>query len=214
MNFLFNITGANTPFIKEYDIASATAITAGELVGIDDNLVVKANSGDYILGVAAEDHPGTADILNPRANGTKIRVNVTYGAVYSVPSPKYTAAASSATTIVTTSAGLSTSIAGACAVLVYKTPTSTNTDKIGAKRRISACAISGATATLTVASGGTACAGDIYALIPDVGTEMYLDTAGTGVAFYNSASTVKLISVCSDCDAAFIGVKLKTTFAG
>ena len=41
MKFLFNLSGANTPLIKEFDIDSATAVYAGEVVGIKNNVVKK-----------------------------------------------------------------------------------------------------------------------------------------------------------------------------
>ena len=61
MNFLFNLSGANTPVIKEYDIAADEKISAGEVVGLSDGLIVKANDADSIIGVCAEDHTGEKD---------------------------------------------------------------------------------------------------------------------------------------------------------
>lgn len=214
MKFLFNASGANAPLIKEYDIASDFSVSFGEVVGMADSLVTKAGDGDFIIGVSQEEHTGEHDELNSRSDGTKIRINIAPDAVYEVPLPSYTAKSGTATTIVTDSSGLSTSLTSGYALLLSKGAGSANTDNVGTKRRISSCSVSGSTATITVAEGGTVSEGDVYLLIPDIGDEMYLDTSKTGAVFYNADSTVKLIAVCADSDRGTLGVKIKTHFLG
>ena len=215
MNFIFNASGANVPVIKEFDIATSTSITAGAAVGLSSGLVVAASSASVILGVAAETHSGAADLLNPRANGKKLRVIISPDAVYEAPFQTLTASSTgTATTFVCAATNVSTSLAGGKLMLISKGASSTNTDKPGTTRAISACAISGTTATITVASGGKACSGDVYALINDPGTEIYLDSTGKGGVFYNSASSVKLITALNDLDRGMTLVKLKAPYLG
>lgn len=211
MKFSFNASGANAPLIMEYDIAANTAIYAGEAVGVKNGLIVKASAATTLLGVAAEDHSGVEEFLNPRANGEVIRVNIAADAVYEVKAPRFTAKSGTATTLVTETAALSTAVTSGRAILVAKAANSANSDEIGSARRISACAISGANATLTLASGGVPAAGDEYMLLPDVGTELYLDASGTGAALYAAGSTVKLYTVCTDATRGTIGVAFKST---
>ena len=212
MKFTFNASGANTPVIKEFDIATSTAINEGAAVGIKNGLVVAATGATYILGVAAETHKGSADLLNPRANGTKIRVNISPCAIYNVPAQKLTATGGSATTFVCDGTNLSTSLSAGKLVLVSKGASSTNTDKLGTVRTISACSITTGTATITVSSGGTAAAGDVYALLFAPGTEVYLDSTGKNAVMYNSGTTVKLIAATSDTDTLECGMKLKAQY--
>ena len=198
MKFTFNASGANAPLIREYDIASSTVIHAGEVVGTADNLLVKADSADSLLGVSAEEHTGKHDELNARADGTKLRVNIAPQAVYEAALPCFTATGGTETTLVTAASGLSTSLNSGCAVLISKAAGSANTDQVGSSRRISARTIS-----------GSAAAGDIYRIVPDVGDELVLDASGTGVAFYRAATTVKFICAYTDKARGVVGVKLK-----
>ena len=213
MNFLFNLSGANTPLIKEYDIAPDTEITHGDVVGIVDGLVGKTAVGSSVIGVAAEDHTGEKDILNARSDGDKIRVDITDGAVYSAKAPVYKvkSTSSSNTAIAVSSVGLSSSISSGYLVLRHKADDSENTDNVGDARKVSACNISGQTATFTVSAGGTAYKDDEYVFMPEIGSDVYLDSTARGIAAYNSASTVKFIVVCKDDKAFTVGVKLKTT---
>lgn len=52
---------------RSYPVAKATAITAGQVVQLSGGKVVPAAAAQTaaILGIAGEDHSGTADILNP-----------------------------------------------------------------------------------------------------------------------------------------------------
>ena len=211
MKFLFNLSGANTPLIKEFDIDSATAVYAGEVDGIKNNVVKKATECEKMLGVCAETHTGTHDELNERADGTKIRVIIAPDSVYSVKAPHYEAKSGTTTTLAVSSTGLSSGLTSGFAVLVSKAQNSTNTDIPGTKRRITGCAVSGSTATVTLASGGAPVSGDVYMLMPDVGDMMDLTADATGVCFYNSASKLDLKCVCTDVSTGTIGVKFNTS---
>ncbi len=205
-----NLSGANAPLIKEYDTASNTALKAGEAVGLSGGLVVRAKNAAKVLGVCAEEHPGVHDELNARADGKKVRVNIAPDAVYQADLPTVTPTGGSATTLVVASTGLSTSVTSGYAVLVSKGEGSGNTDKVGTKRKISSCAISGSNATLTIASGGVPSASDVYMLMPEIGDEMYLDETGAGVCFYTADNSVKLVTVYTDFTRGKVGVKAKT----
>ncbi len=213
MKFLFNASGANTPLIRDYDIASATCIYKGQVVGVKNSLIVSVHSADYVVGVAEEDHTGTADMLNPRNNGTKIRVNMAPDAVYTTAAPnQYVTTGSTATKICISALNVSSGMTSGSLVLVSKGSGSTNTDKIGKVRTISACSVADNVATVTVSSGGTACSGDVYAYVPHIGTDMTVDLGGMGVVQYDSSSTVKAKVVFTDAEKLILGVKLKTPY--
>ncbi len=211
MKFSFDLTGANTPLIGEYDIDPATAVKAGEVLGLVDGSAVKADAADDILGVCAEEHTGVHDELNARADGGKIRVNISPEAVYEAPLAYFEVTGGTSTTLKTTSVGLSASVTSGKAVLVSKASGSTNTDTLGTERRIQSVSVSGSEATLTLASGGVPCAGDVYMLMPDVGDELALDAEGSGVCFYRAGNTVKFVCVYASSERGVVGVKLKKT---
>lgn len=161
--------------VREYDIASATAISKGQIVEMDTGLVTACAAAQTtkILGVAAESHSGSADALDTRANGKRILVYDGPGLVSQCPAPQIAAAAGgSATTIVADAAAVAAGFAdddfnGGYVRLVTKAADSTNTDKIGQVRRITDYAT--ATLTFTVEAGGTPSAGDVYEVFPPVG---------------------------------------------
>lgn len=211
MKFLFNLSGANTPLIKEFDIEKTTAVEAGEVVGIKDNTVTKAADCEKVLGVCAETHTGTHDELNDRADGTKVRVIIAPDTVYSSKAPLFVAKSGTDSTLAVSSAGLSAALKSGFAVLVSKAENSSNTDIPGTKRRITGCAVSGETATLTLEAGGVPVKGDVYMLIPCVGDTMYLTSDAKGVCFYNAYSQDSLTCVCTDVDTGNIGFKINTS---
>ena len=69
-----NAGGEETIRAHSYPVAKATAITAGQVVQLSGGKVVPAAAAQTaaILGIAGEDHSGTEDILNPRADGDEI----------------------------------------------------------------------------------------------------------------------------------------------
>lgn len=181
---------------REYDIADNTAITKGQVVKLTDGLVVSAVVAETgaVLGIAAEDHSGVADALDPRANGTKILVIDDPMALFQCEAPQVTALAGSSTTLEVTALKVfaADDFNGGYVKLLSKAANSTNTDPVGAVRRISDFALDNATPTkgiLTIESGGTPYAGDVYALFPPIGfAKGNLDSAKTGLVLTATAS--------------------------
>lgn len=166
-----NLDGGVIMSVREYDIAYNTAIKAGQVVALSGGLVVAAaaNITTAILGIAAEDHGGAADALNPRANGTKIMVFDSPHLVMRQKAPQLTATGGSITTFVSTSmaAFANDDLNGGFIKLVEKGANSENTDPIGAVREITDHV--GADKTLTISSGGKVCSGDVYEIYPPIG---------------------------------------------
>ena len=100
---------------RNYPIAAATAVSAGQVVKLSGALVVTAaaNETGAILGIAGENHPGAADVLNPRANGDQILVYDNPELIFECPVPTVTAASGSATTLVPKSGDVAAAIAEA-----------------------------------------------------------------------------------------------------
>jgi len=149
---------------RSYPIAAATAISAGEVVQLSGGLVVAAaaNQTNPILGIAAENHPGTADALNIRADGTEILVYDNPELIFECPAPTFAASGGSATTVTTTTADVAVTTADAFNGGYLVSPK-------GSRRQITDYANSTTTNTFTVPSGETAADGDIYALYPQIG---------------------------------------------
>lgn len=84
-----NAGGEETIRERSYPVAKATAITAGQVVQLSGGKVVPAAAAQTaaILGIAGEDHSGTADILNPRADGDEILVCDNPGLIFECPVP-------------------------------------------------------------------------------------------------------------------------------
>lgn len=160
---------------REYDIAYNTAIKKGQLVKLSAGLVVLATATETgtILGIAAENHSGVADALDPRANGTKILVFDSPDLLMACPVPVVAATGGSATTVTASTLGAYSAddFNGGYMKLVKKAAGSTNTDPIGTVKRIEDYAYNatGTVSTFTVASGGTANAGDEYEIYPPIG---------------------------------------------
>ena len=158
---------------REYDVAAATALYAGQVVTLSEGLVTAAaqKQTGAVLGVAAETHSGVPDALNPRNDGKRVLVLDAPDLIFSCDAPRITASSGSATTIV--SAGIKDFSAddfnGGYVKLLSKAEGSTNTDELGCVRRITDFAASGGAGTLTVESGGTPASGDVYLLFPPVG---------------------------------------------
>ncbi len=191
MKFLYGLHGANIPVIREFDIASKTKIQAGMIVRCSADGIVSPNSIGNCIGVAAEDHSGEKDILNERSNGTKVRVDITGGGVYSVPAPKFTSSqAGTATTFICENTDANSSPIGSSLMLVAKGGNSTNTDSVGTMRKIWNVTVASGKTTMTLENGGASCEGDVYALIPYCGfkgnvandNKNFTTSSGTGVS--------------------------------
>ena len=162
---------------RNYPIAYNTAVKAGQVVKLSGALVVTAAAAETgaVLGVAAENHPGTADPMNARANGTEILVYDNPELICECPVPVIAAASGSATTIVPKSGDVASTVAddgynGAVLVLKGKAAGSTNTDPLG--KRITVTDYTKSGTVITKASGGAPAEGDVY--------EMYTGYSGGG----------------------------------
>lgn len=83
--YAYDLSGCTYPVIREFDIASNTVIEKGEVVKLVAGFVVAVGDTDQddpYLGVATEEHDGVADTMNPRANGTRIKVYCSPTAVF------------------------------------------------------------------------------------------------------------------------------------
>lgn len=158
---------------REYDIAENTVIKIGQLVKLNAGLVVSVAAGEsgQILGIAAEDHSGAADALDPRADGSKIMVWDDPDMIMQCAAPKFTATGGTVSTVTTADLGsfAAGDFNGGYIKLVAKGEDSTNTDAIGTVKRVESFAYSGGTSTFTVGSGAAASEGDVYQLFPPIG---------------------------------------------
>lgn len=159
---------------RNYPIDAATVIDAGAVVKLSGGKVVLAAAAETggILGIAAEFHSGTADILNPRANGEWIRVCDNPTLIFECAAPMIKAASGSATTIVPATGDVDASAAddafnNAVLVLRRKAASSTNTDAVGTQIVVTDYAKTGT--VMTKASGGVPGAGDVYQVYPVIG---------------------------------------------
>lgn len=163
MHQVMDVSGAVIHSEREYDIAASTAINEGQVVKLADGLVVAAAAGETgaILGIAAENHTGTEDALNPRSNGTKIIVRDAPGAIFACPAPVISAqSGGNATTVKFT---------GADGVGADAYKGGYIKDNTGHVRRISTSADASGAITLTVDSGATIAAGETFVLYPPIG---------------------------------------------
>ena len=210
MIYSFSLTGANIPAIKEFEIEKDTAVKSGRIVYIDENGIVNKEGGT-ILGVAAEDHSGEKDLLNTRANGNKIRVDITQAGVYKMPCPVFESIENSQTSFVCNNTCANANIKGSL-VLVAKGHDSTNSDYIGKRRKITAATVSGNKTVVTLEGDVTTCKGDRYAFVPAVGFNGSADSTNTGFSAVMNADSPVLTVVSCDTNTlnieAIIGSKL------
>lgn len=214
MKFFQKLDGAVHISAREYDIAYNTDIKEGSLVKLSEGKVVAAGAAETgaLLGVAAENHSGAADALDPRADGTKILVIDDPDTIYQCAAPQVTASGGSATTLVFTAGQYfaADDFNGGYVKLVSKVADSTNIDKIGQVRPITDYSVTSSTSgTFTLPSGGTPNAGDVYAVFPPVGfAKGNLDTNRTGLVLTASASiSVRVIG--NDIPRDKINVQVK-----
>lgn len=161
--------------VREYDIGTATAVKAGQVVQLSEGLVIAAVAAQTgaVLGIAAENHTGAYDALNPRANGDKILVYDDPGLLFTCAAPRMTATGGTATTITASTLGAfaNDDFNGGFLMLMKKGAASTNSDPLGTVKRITDYGYNstGTVSTFTVDSGAAACAGDEYLVFPPVG---------------------------------------------
>ena len=172
MNPVYSSSGEQITGINEYEIASATAISIGQVVKLTNNKVVLAVVGETsaILGVAAENHSGAADVLNPRSNGLKIKVYDSPNQIFESPVFRATATSGSTTTFAATALATfaDSDFVGGKLKYVAKAAATTNTDPIGTVYDVTAS--TGSTKLFTfAAAGGAFVAGDICEVYPPTG---------------------------------------------
>lgn len=170
----YDVTGSQVTGIKEYDIDAATAVSIGQVVKLSAGKVVLAAVGETspILGTAVESHPGTADTLNTRSNGTRIKVYDSPTQVFEGVAPQVTATNGTTTTLVAGAiAGVfaDSDFVGGKMKLISKAVASTNTDPLGTVYPITGSTAVSGTFTTTQAAGGAITAGDVFAIFPPVG---------------------------------------------
>ena len=169
MKFYQKLDGAVHVSAREYDIACDTAISEGQLVKLVDGLVVPAavDETGAILGIAAENHSGAADAIDPRSDGGKIFVIDDPNVVMQCAAPEVTAVTGSETTLETAELdGFDgNDFKGGYVKLISKAEGSGNTDVIGQVRRVTDFA----PGVLTLEKGGTPAKDDVYALFPPIG---------------------------------------------
>lgn len=209
MNTVYNANGAQVDSIKEYDIAYNTAVAVGQVVKLTSGLVVLASAGETtaILGVAAEPHPGSADALNPRANGTKIKICDAPNAIFECPAPQITATGGSTTTFVasTIAAGADNDFVGGKMKLVKKGANSTITDAVGTVYKITGSTAASGTLTTTDTIGGGCTAGDIFAVFPPIGFQKgNLDSGISKLVLTATAAIPFMVASCSETDRNMI----------
>lgn len=149
-----NAGGEETIRERSYPVAKATAITAGQVVQLSGGKVVPAAAAQTaaILGIAGEDHSGTADILNPRADGDEILVCDNPGLIFECPVPTIKAASGSAATLVPASGDIAAGRGGRRlqrrgARTQKQGRGSSNSDKPGTRRAVTDYAKSGTVLT-------------------------------------------------------------------
>lgn len=196
-----NAGGEETIRARSYPVAKATAITAGQVVQLSGGKVVPAAAAQTgaILGIAGENHSGTADMLNPRANGDEILVCDNPGLIFECPVPTIKAESGSATTLVPASGDIAAGAAddtynAAVLVLRSKAAGSSNTDKPGMRRAVTDYAKSGT--VLTLETGGTPAAGDEYEFYPAL---------GSAVCALNAKATALVVSAAGATAVRCIG---------
>ena len=176
---------------RNYPIAYNTAISAGQVVKLSAGLVVAAdaNESGAILGIAAENHPGTEDPLNLRANGTEILVWDDPDLMFECKAPTFKASGGSATTVTAATSQVAGTTADMFNGGFLVSPK-------GNKRAITDFANASTTNTFTVPSGETAANNDVYTCYPPVGFKsgFRLDTNKSGLILSNTGlSSIKVV---------------------
>ncbi|MEA4823563.1 MAG: hypothetical protein VB111_05525 [Clostridiaceae bacterium] len=168
MKALYDRASHSVP-VHEFPVAASTAVKAGQLVMAAANLAVPvaAATTTAILGVALEDHAGSPDTFNPRADGTRLRVADSPTTVYSAAAPTLTASGGSTATVVASAlaAYADDDLNGYRLVLKEKAASSANTDPLGTVYDVTD--FTAATKTLTItAAGGAVTSGDVFYVLP------------------------------------------------
>lgn len=196
---------------RSYPIAYDTAVSKGQVVKLSGALVVTAGASETgaVLGVAAENHPGAADVLDKRSNGTDILVWDNPELISECPVSVITAAGGSATTVVPAGGDVASAVAddgynGGVLVLIAKAAGSTNTDPIGKRIAITDYTKSGT--VIAKASGGAPAAGDKYEMYPAVGSTICGLDSGRANLVVSATGATALRVIGHDYDRHMIRV--------
>ena len=212
MKFYQKLDGGVHVSAREYDVAADAAINEGQLVKLSGGKVVSAVAAETgaLLGVAAETHSGSADALDPRANGKKLLVIDDPDAVFQCAAPQVTASGGTSTTLVFTAGQYFSAddFNGGYVKLVSKASGSTNTDELGAVREITDYAVTANTkGTFTLKSGGAPNAGDVYAVFPPVGFAKGNFDSTISKLVLTASAAIKMQVAGSEVDAGNILLK-------
>ena len=192
MRFAYCLNGSKFPVENYVPVKKDKAIKRGQTVSLVDGMAEASSTAPFI-GVAAADHSGKPDPLNPGSDAVYIPVIVSPDAVYECD-PQYitfTSGGTATTAIVTGSALASTPTAdliGSRIVCVSKGALSANKDGIGAIRAVTNYA--DATKTLSVEAGGVIGDGDVYAFIPKLNFGRMSMDAGCESPVISSTSSI------------------------
>ncbi|KJS84991.1 MAG: hypothetical protein JM58_09485 [Peptococcaceae bacterium BICA1-8] len=173
ISYAYDLTGSDYCVEREFDIATGTVIEQGEVVKLSSGKVVAigdADQDDPYLGIAAEAHTGTADTLNPRADGLRIKVKCSPTAVFKCK-PGIVSTADSGNTTTWVDAEV-TAVAddtynGGYLKLTEKATASTLTSPLGTVYAVTDFATT--SGTFTGAFAGGVVAGDKALIFPPVG---------------------------------------------
>ncbi|OCZ54315.1 hypothetical protein [Dehalobacter sp. TeCB1] len=204
MKVVYDQSGSQVTAMREYDIATNTAVALDQVVKLSSGKVVLAVAGETspILGIAAEAHSGSADTLNPRANGLRIKVFDAPTQIYECPAPQVTATGGSTTTFVaSTIAGFADNdFVGSKMKLIQKGASSTITDPVGTVYPITGSTAASGTMTTTTTITGGCSAGDIFAIFPPVGFQKGNFDSGISKLVLTASAAIPVRVANSDTD--------------
>ena len=171
------------------------------MVRIDENGIVNIEKRGTLLGVCGEDHSGKCDLLNARANGKWIRVDITKDAVYSMDCPVFEAVSEgSETSFICAKAQADANVKGAL-VLIEKGADSANSDYIGKERKIVSASVNGDNTVITLEEGSKTYAGDKYAFIPVSGFKGYVNETDNGFCAVKNGEAPEMTVICTSKNA-------------
>jgi hypothetical protein len=213
--YAYDLTGAQTPMLRSFAIATGTVIELGEMVKLVEGKVVAigdADQDDPYLGLAAEPHDGASD----GQKGLTIKVFCSPTAVFKcTPNVISTADSGNGTTWVdgelVAGAGYADDLLnGGYLKLKTKAALSTLTDAIGKLYAITDFAV--ATGTCTGVFAGNVVAGDQAVILPPVGSKGWdFTAAGTNLDLKaNGGESVIIVDVDTDTEEIFFKLRLHT----